>query len=533
MIKEDNLNFIKPAKFKMTDVSEKYLYGVEINETIDEEAKFKYFSFFNENYNVNSFANELIGSSEIFNISYAFNNESVIIVKNMERTYDASINKINNIEYSQNLEYIASFANLSKNFVENNNKLNTINFNSNLSNWLEQSDAIYNFTDGELNKNNVHLQKINLDSDNIEIFRCFDNFNNNNPKDINYTMKLLTKLCNKRFKMYEKSGSILTVPNYISDYASMLYPPDKAIYDTIFKPPRAVDNGFGNIHQVKVASNLLINTVYDYKEKHYLPNLSELENIENSDINTPLEIIIVMPVFIHYERKFKSNSSSYTTVYYKTKILIPIGVYKLYDKNDKEILLNPTLITSLKFKFASSKKFNIPVGGKVYLPFYDAVGTFNVFSTNNKDEFFKSIVNSNRTSSMFKNIDFKLKKFNYDNEYVKSQNVYTTPLTKYINDYNGYNIASNNGVYTYSENALEATSATIINNFSYLNENNNIIISREYSITFDKQIEFTDTPINYLFFNADDILLYIKFDNPVVSEYSFPITLKIRLDSGY
>ena len=55
MIKEDNLNFIKPTKFKMTDVSEKYLYGKITTITNNVSAKFKYYPFKYQNFDVFSY----------------------------------------------------------------------------------------------------------------------------------------------------------------------------------------------------------------------------------------------------------------------------------------------------------------------------------------------------------------------------------------------------------------------------------------------------------------------------------------------
>lgn len=530
MIKEDNLNFIKPTKFKMTDVSEKYLYGKITTITNNVSAKFKYYPFKYQNFDVFSYIEKYAKSSATCKFVVRKDNNSGYTPTVIDIKKHNIITKVNIVNYDTELQYMLSFAELSSNFSDNVEQNINI-FNSNLNNWFIEHDRQFKvFGDYFWAPPGIEYD-LSLRENSKSYYDIFNNTNSNNFSGITYSTALMNKLLHKNFNICNNLQ--LKKTKYYDMNLKNLQSLDKMIsnddseynynnFYNINKKSRVIDIGNGNLHKVEAgvikAPNITRYTI------DYLKSVDELKNIY---VEKELELIIYMNIYARY---YQGSADKYGV---EIVVPVPVGVYKLYDDNDKLFKLKANELTYIAFAFFESKKYNVPVNSKINIPFYNVSGTFNAFSTNDSDEFLQSINSMpivpsiGGVKTLFKDIYFYPKTFWPDiGAYTK---FYSTPITNYINTYK-INELNNT---SYVENALASTNATLLNHSNYIDSSNNLIFVKEYSITFEKLLEYNDVAITYLYFTIEDILFYVKLDEPLESKYSFPIILKIKLYSEF
>lgn len=532
MIKNDNLDFIKPTKFKMTDVSEKYLYGKITTITDNASAKFKYYPFKYQNFNIFSYIEKYAKSASSCKFVVRKTSDNSGYTTSVIETKKVNVTKVNIVNYDTELQYMLSFAELSSNFSDNIEQ-NINSFNSNLNNWFIEHDRLYKVLGDYFWSPPGIEYDLNLRENSKSYYDIFNNTNSSNFSGITYSTALMTKLLHKNFNICEKLQ--LKKTKYYDMNLKELQSLDKMIsideseyYNNnlynVNKKSRVIDMGNGNLHKVEAgvikAPNSTRPTI------NYLKSVDELKNIY---VEKELELIIYINVYARY---YQNTEDKYGV---EIVVPVPVGVYKLYDNNDKLFKLKSNELTYIAFAFFESKKYNVPLNSKITIPFYNVSGTFKTFSTNDSNEFLQSINKMPITSNiggvktLFKDIYFYPKTFYPDiGSYTK---FYSTPITNYINNYKGYNISSNDNAYV--ESALTSTNATLLNHSNYIDSSNNLIFVKEYSIKFEKLPEYNDVAITYLYFTIEDILFYIQLDKPLESKYSFPIILKIKLYSEF
>jgi hypothetical protein len=529
MIKEDNLNLIKPAKFKMTDVTEKYLYGKITTITDDALAKFKYYPFKYQNFNVANYIEKYAKSASSCKFIVRKASDNSGYTASVIETKKVNVTKVNIVNYDTELQYMLSFAELSSNFSDNVEQ-NINSFNSNLNNWFIEHDKQFKVLGDYFWSPPGIEYDLNLRENYKSYYDIFNNTNSSNFSGISYSTALMTKLLHKNFNICEKLQ--LKKTKYYDVNLKELQSLDKMIsieeseYNNnlyrVNKKSRVIDMGNGNLHKVEAAvikaPNITRYTI------DYLKSVDELKNIY---VEKELELIIYMNIYARY---YQSTEDKYGV---EIVVPVPVGVYKLYDNKDELFKLKSNELTYIAFAFFESKKYNVPVNSKINIPFYNVSGTFNAFSTNDSNEFLKSIDDMpiipsiGGVKTLFKDIYFYPKSFWPDiNNYTK---FYSTPITKYINTYKINELTNT----SYAESALASTNATLINHSNYIDSSNNLIFVKEYSIKFEKLPEYNDVAITYLYFTIEDILFYIKLDEPLESKYSFPIILKIKLYSEF
>jgi hypothetical protein len=444
-------------------------------------------------------------------------------------TKKVNVTKVNIVNYDTELQYMLSFAELSSNFSDNVEQ-NINSFNSNLNNWFIEHDKQFKVLGDYFWSPPGIEYDLSLREYSKSYYDIFNNTNSSNFSGISYSTALMTKLLHKNFNICEKLQ--LKKTKYYDVNLKELQSLDKMIsieeseYNNnlyrVNKKSRVIDMGNGNLHKVEAAvikaPNITRYTI------DYLKSVDELKNIY---VEKELELIIYTNIYARY---YQSTEDKYGV---EIVVPVPVGVYKLYDNKDELFKLKSNELTYIAFAFFESKKYNVPVNSKINIPFYNVSGTFNAFSTNDSNEFLKSIDDMpiipsiGGVKTLFKDIYFYPKSFWPDiNNYTK---FYSTPITKYINTYKINELTNT----SYAESALASTNATLINHSNYIDSSNNLIFVKEYSIKFEKLPEYNDVAITYLYFTIEDILFYIKLDEPLESKYSFPIILKIKLYSEF
>ena len=222
MIKNDNLDFIKPTKFKMTDVSEKYLYGKITTITDNASAKFKYYPFKYQNFNIFSYIEKYAKSASSCKFVVRKTSDNSGYTTSVIETKKVNVTKVNIVNYDTELQYMLSFAELSSNFSDNIEQ-NINSFNSNLNNWFIEHDRLYKVLGDYFWSPPGIEYDLNLRENSKSYYDIFNNTNSSKFSGITYSTALMTKLLHKNFNICEKLQLKKTKPQeWISSLAMFL-----------------------------------------------------------------------------------------------------------------------------------------------------------------------------------------------------------------------------------------------------------------------------------------------------------------------